>query len=80
MRRPRRRRTSERQRHPPAFGVRGLRITGMFSLSRDSRTVVLEFPDRETASRWYRSPEYAEARRIREGAAVARMYVVDGVA
>ncbi|HYA45231.1 MAG TPA: DUF1330 domain-containing protein [Acidimicrobiales bacterium] len=43
------------------------------------RTVVVEFPDRETASRWYRGQQYTEARKIREGAAIARMYVVDGV-
>jgi len=29
---------------------------------------------------WYRSDEYTEARKIRKGAARARMYVVDGVA
>jgi uncharacterized protein (DUF1330 family) len=29
---------------------------------------------------WYRSDEYTEIRKIREGAARARMSVVDGVA
>jgi uncharacterized protein (DUF1330 family) len=42
------------------------------------RTVVLEFPTRQAAIDWYRSREYTEIRKIREGAAVARMYVVDG--
>ena len=60
--------------------VRGGDVEVLEGEAPAGRTVVLEFPDRETASRWYRSPEYAEARRIREGAAVARMYVVDGVA
>jgi uncharacterized protein (DUF1330 family) len=45
----------------------------------DGRTVVVEFPDRATALNWYHGPDYAEARRLREGAARARMYVVDGV-
>jgi uncharacterized protein (DUF1330 family) len=44
------------------------------------RTVVVEFPDRETASKWYKDQMYAEARKIRDGAARARMYLVDGVA
>jgi uncharacterized protein (DUF1330 family) len=44
------------------------------------RTVVLEFPNRRAAIDWYRSDDYTEARRIREGAARARMYVVDGAA
>src|SRR5438105_1859330 len=44
------------------------------------RTVVLEFPTREAAIGWYRGEEYTNIRKIREGAARARMYVVDGVA
>ena len=43
------------------------------------RTVVLEFPTRQAAIDWYRSDEYTEIRKIREAAARARMYVVDGV-
>ena len=44
------------------------------------RTVVLEFPTMQAAIDWYRSDEYTDIRKIREGAARARMYVVDGVA
>jgi len=44
------------------------------------RTVLLEFPSREAALVWYRGDEYTEIRKIREGAARARMYIVDGVA
>ena len=44
------------------------------------RTVVLEFPSREAALAWYRSDEYTEIKKIREGAARARMYVVDELA
>ena len=43
------------------------------------RTVVLEFPTRQAAVDWYRSTEYTAARRIRDGAAQARLYVIDGV-
>lgn len=42
------------------------------------RTVILEFPTRAAAVAWYRSDEYTEIRAIRDGAAIARMYVVDG--
>ncbi|HVC71744.1 MAG TPA: DUF1330 domain-containing protein [Acidimicrobiales bacterium] len=44
------------------------------------RTVVLEFPDTDAALRWYHGDAYSEARKIRHGAATARMYVVDGLA
>ena len=43
------------------------------------RTVVLEFPTRQAAIDWYEGDEYTEIRKIREGAARARMYVVDGI-
>jgi uncharacterized protein (DUF1330 family) len=43
------------------------------------RTVVLEFPTREAALDWYRSEEYTAVRRLREGAARARLYVIGGV-
>ena len=44
-----------------------------------ARIVVLEFPDLETAKRWYDSPGYQEAKRLREGAASLRMVAVEGV-
>jgi uncharacterized protein (DUF1330 family) len=43
------------------------------------RTVVVEFPTVQAAVDWYRGEEYTAARRIREGAARARMFVVAGV-
>jgi uncharacterized protein (DUF1330 family) len=43
------------------------------------RTVVVEFPSREAALAWYRGAAYTEARALREHAARARLYVVDGV-
>jgi uncharacterized protein (DUF1330 family) len=42
------------------------------------RTVLLEFPDMAAARAWYDGDEYRAARAIRDGAARARMYVVDG--
>jgi uncharacterized protein (DUF1330 family) len=43
------------------------------------RTVVIEFPTMEAALAWYHGDEYVAARKLREGAARCRMYVVDGV-
>lgn len=43
------------------------------------RTVVMEFPDLETAQRWYHSPEYVAARHARAGAAQMTMIAVAGV-
>ncbi len=42
------------------------------------RLVVLQFDSVEQAKRWRFSPEYAEAKKVREGAAVANMVVVEG--
>ena len=43
------------------------------------RSVLLEFPDAEAARRWYHSPEYQEAKAVREGAAVGSFICVEGV-
>jgi uncharacterized protein (DUF1330 family) len=43
------------------------------------RTVVVEFPSREAALQWYHGAAYTEARALREHAAKARLYVVDGL-
>ncbi|MGH9068983.1 MAG: DUF1330 domain-containing protein [Acidimicrobiales bacterium] len=42
------------------------------------RVVVVEFEDMATARRWYDSPEYTEARRVREGAARASFILAEG--
>ncbi len=42
------------------------------------RTVILEFPTMQAAVDWYTSDEYTAIRKLREGAARARLYVVDG--
>ena len=42
------------------------------------RLVVLEFDSFEQAKAWRESPEYAEAKKVREGCARANMIVVEG--
>ena len=43
------------------------------------RVVVLEFPNAERARQWWNSPEYADAKLIRQGSSSTRMILVDGV-
>ena len=44
-----------------------------------NRIVILEFPDMDAARAWYDSPDYAEAKAAREGAATASFIAVEGV-
>ena len=41
--------------------------------------VIAEFPDRETAYRWYRSAEYGEALAFRDAGLSRDLILVDGV-
>ncbi|MDB5849493.1 MAG: hypothetical protein JWP29_3245 [Rhodoferax sp.] len=43
------------------------------------RVVVLKFPTFEAAKTFHASPEYDKARKAREGIAIMRMIVVEGV-
>jgi uncharacterized protein (DUF1330 family) len=43
------------------------------------RVVVVEFPDLEKAKEFYHSPEYTDAKKIREGAAMAQFVAISGV-
>lgn len=44
-----------------------------------SRFVILEFESLERAQAWYDSPEYAEARQVRAGAATMQMVATEGL-
>jgi uncharacterized protein (DUF1330 family) len=59
--------------------VRGGDVEVLEGEAPAGRTVIVEFPTRQAALAWYRGAEYTAARKMREGAARARMYVVDGV-
>jgi len=71
---------------PPAIAAHGGRYLArggeLAVLEGDwepKRVVVLEFPDLETAKRFYDSEQYREARKLREGAAKLRIVAVEGL-
>ena len=42
------------------------------------RMLVIEFETMEQARRWYESPEYAEAKAVRQGASNLRLVLIEG--
>jgi uncharacterized protein (DUF1330 family) len=46
---------------------------------RPARFVVLEFPTADAARAWWASPEYAEAKALRQASAQTEMLLVEGV-
>jgi uncharacterized protein (DUF1330 family) len=60
------------------FVVRGGEMAVLEGDCQPKRLVVLEFEDLDAAKRWYESPEYQDAKRLREGAANLRMVAVEG--
>ena len=71
---------------PAAFAAHGARFLARGGASEVlegpemDRHVVIAFPSLEAARNCYRSPEYQAARRRRDGAAVAHVVLVEGVA
>jgi uncharacterized protein (DUF1330 family) len=61
------------------FLVRGGELAVLEGDWQPSRLVLVEFESLEAAKRWYESPEYQEAKKLREGAANLRMVAVEGV-
>jgi uncharacterized protein (DUF1330 family) len=61
------------------FVARGGEVAVLEGDWSPKRVVVVEFPDLETAKRWYESPEYQDAKKLRDGAANLRIIAVEGV-
>ena len=61
------------------FIVRGGELAVLEGDWAPTRLVVLEFDDLEAVKRWYDSPAYQDAKKLREGAAHLRMVAVQGV-
>ena len=64
--------------HGGEFVVRGGHATAIEGEMPHARHVVLRFPDRESAERWYNSPEYQEIIAIRHANSTGVMLIVDG--
>ena len=60
--------------------VRGGETDVLEGTWKPRRLVVLEFPTVERARAWWSSPEYAEAKALRQNSAKTEMLVVDGYA
>jgi uncharacterized protein (DUF1330 family) len=67
------------QAHGAEVCVRGGAVQVLEGDWNPGRTVLLKFPSAEKARAFYDSPEYAAARKAREGAAVMRMVLIEGV-
>jgi uncharacterized protein (DUF1330 family) len=61
------------------FLVRGGAVQRLEGDREAHRVVLLEFEDEAAARRWYDSPEYAEARAVRQRAADSSLLLVSGV-
>jgi uncharacterized protein (DUF1330 family) len=61
------------------FIVRGGETEVLEGSWRPPRLVVLEFPDAERARAWWASPEYAEAKALRQRIASTEMLLAVGV-
>lgn len=65
-----------------AFGgsyvVRAGKVEVLEGKHDDSQLVILMFPTLGQAKRWWKSPEYAEIKKLRKGCAKLDVFVVDG--
>ena len=61
------------------FIVRGGEKVTLEGPEEKWRIVVIEFPDLPKAKEFYYSPEYTDAKKIREGAALAQFVAIRGV-
>jgi uncharacterized protein (DUF1330 family) len=64
--------------HGGRFVVRGGAVERLEGEWSPARVVVIEFADSAKAVEWWNSPEYAEAKRLRQRCARTRMVLVEG--
>jgi uncharacterized protein (DUF1330 family) len=64
-------------RHGGRFLTRGGALESLEG-EAPKRVVVIEFDNMEAARRWYHSPDYSEARLIRQEASKARLFIIEG--
>jgi uncharacterized protein (DUF1330 family) len=61
------------------FIVRGGRCEVLEGEWRPTRLVLLEFPSAEQARAWWHSPEYADARALRQATSSGTLLILEGV-
>ncbi len=61
------------------FLARGGPVVTLEGPDESRRIVMIEFPTLSDAQAFYHSPEYTEARKLREGTAVAELIAVEGI-
>ena len=71
--------TAAMQAHGAEVCVRGGKVEVLEGDWAPQRLVILKFPTVEAAKTFDSSPEYGKAREARQGAAIMRMIVVEGV-
>jgi uncharacterized protein (DUF1330 family) len=64
--------------HGGKYVVRGGK-TEQLEGPEPSRVVVLEFPSMAAAREFYFSPDYTEARKLREASSNSKLFIVEGV-
>ncbi len=62
------------------YAARGGSVEAFEGKFDRERLVVLEFPSSDAARRWWHSPEYAEAKKIRQSCSEGRIVVTEGPA
>jgi uncharacterized protein (DUF1330 family) len=65
--------------HQGKYIARGGEVTTLEGPQETRRIVIIEFPSLEKARQFYDSREYQAAKKLREGAAVGEIVVVEGV-
>jgi uncharacterized protein (DUF1330 family) len=60
------------------FAVRGGKAELLEGGPAPNRIVVIEFPDADTARRWYFSDQYQQALKIRQANSTGRLILVEG--
>jgi uncharacterized protein (DUF1330 family) len=66
--------------HGGKFLVRGGKVTAMDGTPPSGRVIVQVYPSMEKLQEWFKSPEYAELRKIGEKYATFHTYAVEGEA
>lgn len=61
------------------FLARGGSVVTLEGPREERRVVIIEFPSLADAETFYHSPEYTEARKLREGKAVAEFIAIEGL-